>query len=79
MHITWETSQDNLIIKATLAECQWLTPVIISIWEAGVRRIVVQSQPRQIVCKILSQKIPNTKQDCQSDSNGSTCLRSVRS
>jgi hypothetical protein len=39
-----------------LAGGQWLTPVILATQEAVIRRIVVQSQPRQIVCETLSQK-----------------------
>jgi hypothetical protein len=31
-------------------------PVILATQEAEIRRIVVQSQPRQIVCENLSQK-----------------------
>jgi hypothetical protein len=38
--------------------CQWLTPVILAIQEAEIRRIMVQSQSRKIVHEIL--KIPNT-------------------
>jgi hypothetical protein len=33
-----------------------LTPVIPATWEVEIRKIVVQSQPRQIVHKTLSQK-----------------------
>jgi hypothetical protein len=33
---------------------QWLTPVFLATQEAEIRRIMVQSQPRQIVCKTLS-------------------------
>jgi hypothetical protein len=33
---------------------QWLTPVILAIQEAEVRRIEFQSQPRQIVQETLS-------------------------
>jgi hypothetical protein len=32
----------------------WLTPVILAIQEAEIRRITVQSQPRQIVNETLS-------------------------
>jgi hypothetical protein len=40
---------------------RWLTLVILATLEAEIRRITVGSQPRQIVCETLSQKIPNTK------------------
>jgi hypothetical protein len=43
-------------IRFTLKPCQWLMPVIPATQEAEIRRIVVQSQPRQTVHKILSQK-----------------------
>jgi hypothetical protein len=36
------------------AGSQWLTPVTLATQEAEIRRIVVQSQPGQIVHKILS-------------------------
>jgi hypothetical protein len=39
-----------------LAGNQWLMPVILAIWEEKIRRILAQSQPGQIVYKILSQK-----------------------
>jgi hypothetical protein len=35
----------------------WLTSVILATQQAEIRRITVQNQPRQIVCKTLSQKI----------------------
>jgi ABC-type transporter MlaC component len=38
-------------------------PVILATQEAAIRRIMVQSQPRQTVCKTLSRKKQNkTKQ-----------------
>jgi hypothetical protein len=40
---------------------RWLTPVILDIQEAEIRRIVIQSQPRQIVWETLSQKNPSQK------------------
>jgi hypothetical protein len=36
--------------------CPWLMPVVITNWEAEIRRIAFQSQPKQIVYKILSPK-----------------------
>jgi hypothetical protein len=39
---------------------QWLTPVILPTQEAKIRRIVVRSQPGQIVHETLSRK-PFTK------------------
>jgi hypothetical protein len=39
-----------------LAGHRWLTPVILAAQEADIRRIIVQSQPGQIVCETLSQK-----------------------
>jgi hypothetical protein len=39
----------------------WLTSVIPAIQRAEIRRIVVQSQPRQIVLKTKSQKNPYQK------------------
>jgi hypothetical protein len=44
-----------------LARRQWLTPVIIATQEADIRRKAVQSQPRQIVHKTLSQKTLSQK------------------
>jgi hypothetical protein len=41
---------------STRARCQWLTPVILATQEEELRRMAVQSQPKQIVCETLSQK-----------------------
>jgi hypothetical protein len=38
------------------ARRQWFTPVIPATQEAEIRRIVVESQPGQIVCETLTQK-----------------------
>jgi hypothetical protein len=45
--------------KKTFAGCQWLTPLILATQEAEIRRITIQSQPRQIVHKTLSGKNPS--------------------
>jgi hypothetical protein len=36
-------------------------PIILATWEAEIRRIEIQSQPRQIVQETLSQKHPTQK------------------
>jgi hypothetical protein len=38
------------------AGCWWLVPVILATQEVEIRRIMVGSQPRQIVLKTLSRK-----------------------
>jgi hypothetical protein len=42
--------------KDIYARCSWLTPVILSPQEAEIRKLKVQSQPRQIVHKTISRK-----------------------
>jgi hypothetical protein len=63
----WNIS--SFIKKLILARCQWLKPVILATQEAEIRRIAVQSQPRQIVLEILSQKHPSPKKGWWSGSN----------
>jgi hypothetical protein len=46
--IPWAQSQVH-----TPTRCLWLTPVILPTQEAEIRRIMVQSQPRQIIQKTL--------------------------
>jgi hypothetical protein len=36
------------------AACWWFMAIILATWEAGIRTIAVQRQPRKIVHKILS-------------------------
>jgi hypothetical protein len=60
----------NAKIKCPSAGCQWLTLVILPTQEAEIRKIMVQSQPRQIVRETLSQKKPITKKGWES---GSRC------
>jgi hypothetical protein len=38
------------------ARCQWLTPVILTTWEAKIRRITVQVQPEPIGLETPSPK-----------------------
>jgi hypothetical protein len=45
----------------SLAGHQWLTPIILATQKAEIRRIMVQSQPRQIVSARPSLKKPFTK------------------
>jgi hypothetical protein len=42
--------------KTIQAGCWWLTPVILATWEAKIRRITVQGQPRQIIYETLYPK-----------------------
>jgi hypothetical protein len=40
--------------KVNLARCQWLTPIILAIQEAEIRKIKVRSQLGEIVLMTLS-------------------------
>jgi hypothetical protein len=50
-HIVWSKLLKNVFKELGT---QWLTSVILADEEAEIRRIVVQSQPSQIVCQTLS-------------------------
>jgi hypothetical protein len=47
--------------EAIVIGIRWLIPIILATQGAEIRRISVQSQPRQIVCETLSQKNPSQK------------------
>jgi hypothetical protein len=57
----WVLSSSPSTIRKFLAECQWLTPVILASQKAEIRRIEVQSQLGQIVHETLSRKNPSQK------------------
>jgi hypothetical protein len=50
-------------------------PAILAIQEAKIRRIVVQSQPQQIVGGTLSQKNPSQKKGWWSGSKCKPCVQ----
>jgi hypothetical protein len=58
--------------------CQWFTPVIPAIQEAEIRKMEVQSQPRQIIQETLSQKKKHHKKGLAKWPSGSVCLVNVR-
>jgi hypothetical protein len=47
--------------KVKTAGLLWLTPVILATQEAEIRKIMVKSQPRPIICKTLSWKTHHKK------------------
>jgi hypothetical protein len=47
-----------LAFQVQLVGHQWLTPIILAIQEAEIKKTVVQRQPGKIVLKTLSQKRP---------------------
>jgi hypothetical protein len=56
---SFQVALQNVKVASKLgAWCRWLTPVILATQEAEIWMIAVRSQPRQIVCEILSQKYP---------------------
>jgi hypothetical protein len=59
-HTISATSQYPLQ-KGKATGCLWLTPAILATQEAEIRRVTVQSQPRQIVLRNPILKKPFTK------------------
>jgi hypothetical protein len=47
--------------RAPAAGHPWLTPIILATWEAEIRRMKVQGQPRQKVLETPSSKITRAK------------------
>jgi hypothetical protein len=47
--------------KVIEAGCWWLTPVILATQEGEIRRIKIQSQPRETVRETLTQKTLHKK------------------
>jgi hypothetical protein len=59
-----EGNEDMLVNEFTESvrnRARWFTPVILATQETEIRRIVFQSQPRQIVLETPSQKNPSHK------------------
>jgi hypothetical protein len=56
---TKKKKKTRLLKEQTLAGHQWFMPVIPATQEVEIRRIVVWSQPGQIICEPLSQINPS--------------------
>jgi hypothetical protein len=66
------TALPTLVKRNMWAEHKWLTPIILATWEAELRWIVVQSQPRHSL-KTLSQTIAGCSGVHLSSYNGRKC------
>jgi predicted AAA+ superfamily ATPase len=71
MYIFREYKDIASSLKKKILQAGWLKPVILATQEAEIRRITVQSQPRQIVHKTLSRKKTITKKGWQSEAPSS--------
>jgi hypothetical protein len=58
---TKKSKQKKSSLKQTETRHWWLTPVILDTQEAEIRRITVQNQPGQIVCKTYLEKTHHKK------------------
>jgi hypothetical protein len=67
-----------LVIKNLHSRCRWPTHVILTTREAKIRRIVVQRQPRKIVCENPISKITRAKWTEGVAQEQSTCFTSVK-
>jgi coenzyme F420-reducing hydrogenase beta subunit len=61
LHIWVEAWSKKRALPGANGSRQWLTPVIPATQEAGIKRIVVRSQPGQIFHETLSQKTLHKK------------------
>jgi hypothetical protein len=58
--LLYQNTLDWTIYKE-FARHQWLTPIILTTWEAEIGKIICPGQPTKIACEILSPKEPEQK------------------
>jgi hypothetical protein len=63
--------------EAEASRVPWLMPVILTIQETEIRRIAVQSQPRQVAYETLFQKYPTQKRASRMTQVVEHCLTSA--
>jgi hypothetical protein len=54
--LAWNTQQDPVSKKKKIARHQWLSPIILAMWEAEIGRLEDGGQLREIVQKTSSPK-----------------------